>query len=191
MKVCTTCRGEFPLDNFNKDKQKKDGLNPRCKTCSRAWHHANKSRVSEYQKNYYQENLEYHRCKAAKYRDENRSKLIGKSREWYEKNQDKAKRYRQSRSKDYATHARNRRARILLNGGEHTQGDIDKIYDLQSGRCALCKSALSSYHVDHVYPLAKGGSNGPENLQILCPSCNMKKNDSDPIEYAQRNGFLL
>lgn len=33
------------------------------------------------------------------------------------------------------------------------------------------------FEVDHIRPLNKGGLSTPENLQILCPTCNRKKSD--------------
>lgn len=35
MKTCATCKKEYPLSEFYKDKTKKDGLTIRCKECSR------------------------------------------------------------------------------------------------------------------------------------------------------------
>jgi len=42
------------------------------------------------------------------------------------------------------------------------------------------------YHVDHRVPIARGGSNGPENLVIACPDCNRRKNAQMPHEFAGR-----
>lgn len=33
MKKCTVCKNEQPLENFNKDRSRKDGLTCQCKTC--------------------------------------------------------------------------------------------------------------------------------------------------------------
>jgi 5-methylcytosine-specific restriction endonuclease McrA len=32
--------------------------------------------------------------------------------------------------------------------------------------------------VDHIMPMNKGGKTVPENLQILCRSCNARKSDT-------------
>jgi 5-methylcytosine-specific restriction endonuclease McrA len=45
--------------------------------------------------------------------------------------------------------------------------------------------------VDHVLPLSRGGSNGPENLQLLCPKCNLVKGSRHPDDWARENGLLF
>jgi 5-methylcytosine-specific restriction endonuclease McrA len=40
--------------------------------------------------------------------------------------------------------------------------------------CKYCGST-ESLEVDHIIPLARGGSNELDNLQILCKKCNRKK----------------
>ncbi len=51
------------------------------------------------------------------------------------------------------------------------------------GKCCLCLKDLSGLltpatdcHYDHIVPLAQGGLNDVTNLQLLCSSCNLKKN---------------
>jgi len=48
MKICITCKQELPLEQFSKDKTKKDGLQCVCKQCNK-----------QYLKQYYQENSEH------------------------------------------------------------------------------------------------------------------------------------
>ena len=47
-------------------------------------------------------------------------------------------------------------------------------------RCACCGMEAASripFQVDHILPMNKGGKSVPENLQILCRSCNGRKGD--------------
>ncbi|MFN3361388.1 MAG: HNH endonuclease [Pseudanabaenaceae cyanobacterium] len=42
-------------------------------------------------------------------------------------------------------------------------------------RCCSCGST-QNLTIDHIIPLAKGGTNDSSNLQTLCRSCNCRKN---------------
>jgi hypothetical protein len=45
--------------------------------------------------------------------------------------------------------------------------------------------AMRIITIDHVVPLARGGSNDPDNLALACPHCNRRKSESvtatDPV----------
>lgn len=89
-------------------------------------------------------------------------------------------------------HKRNREARISGNGGRHTAKDILFLLDMQKCKCATCKVNIkNNYNVDHVIPLALGGSNAKDNLQLLCPTCNRAKSAKHPVDFMQEIGFLI
>lgn len=76
--------------------------------------------------------------------------------------------------------------------GRLPRGTVARIGASQRWRCAVCRrSVRNGYHLDHVYPLARGGRHEPGNLQLLCPHCNLTKNAKDPIAFMQSLGFLL
>lgn len=76
--------------------------------------------------------------------------------------------------------------------GRLPRGTIQAIGDAQRWKCAICRVGVrQNYHVDHITPLARGGEHAPKNLQLLCPACNVRKSDKDPIAYMQERGFLL
>ena len=43
--------------------------------------------------------------------------------------------------------------------------------------CAACSYAGNDLQLDHVVPVAKGGTNDLRNLQLLCPPCTLAKSD--------------
>lgn len=52
-----------------------------------------------------------------------------------------------------------------------------KVMEMGGHRCASCgEMEADKLEIDHIIPLVVGGSDKPENLQILCRSCNGKKN---------------
>lgn len=88
---------------------------------------------------------------------------------------------------------RRRRARER-GGGSHTANDVTAILVRQKYKCAECGARVrdrDSRHVDHINPLAKGGTNDRRNLQILCVDCNLHKAAKDPIDYARSKGRLV
>lgn len=60
----------------------------------------------------------------------------------------------------------------------HTIADIDRQYERQDGKCYHCGAELNNrYHVDHLIPINRGGTNGASNIVCSCPKCNRAKGD--------------
>lgn len=92
------------------------------------------------------------------------------------------------------THHRTRRARKAGSEGHHTNDEISDLLAKQKYKCAECGVSVrkkGQRHVDHVMPLALGGSNWISNLQILCPTCNMSKGAKHPLDWAKSKGRLV
>jgi hypothetical protein len=84
-----------------------------------------------------------------------------------------------------------RRARKREAEGKYTAENIARIKKEQRGRCAVCRKRLKQFQIDHIIPLAKGGTNFSNNIQLLCPGCNRTKRDTDPLIFMRRLGRLL
>jgi len=137
--------------------------------------------------------VQYHR----EWRDKNREKVRAWSNSYNIKNKDKVKKM----IKDWGERnpEARRTARLKYVGrkkgadGSFTPHDIKELFLQQKSKCAFCFKNISDkkYHIDHIVPLFRGGSNWRENLQLLCPTCNCSKGRKDPIEWAQSKGRLL
>jgi 5-methylcytosine-specific restriction endonuclease McrA len=85
--------------------------------------------------------------------------------------------------------AHRRRSRLLNAEGQYTAADIRLQLKSQNSKCWHCGEKLSrKYEVDHLIPLARGGSNRAENIVISCRHCNRSKRDKLTQEW---NGKLF
>ena len=54
----------------------------------------------------------------------------------------------------------------------------------RKGTCAACTQKIDAgkvWDIDHILPLALGGTNAPDNLQILCRPCHRSKTTQSDI----------
>lgn len=89
------------------------------------------------------------------------------------KRQASTKKYRAKNPDKIREWSQTRRKRKL---GRLPRGTVKYLIETQNGLCVYCKIDITQkYHVDHIIPLAKCGKHEPSNIQILCPTCNVKK----------------
>lgn len=165
----------------------------------REWAERNKDYVRIYNREYQRmrstdpEFQEMKRRSARKRRSDPEYREIqnARSRERYadnpEPHREKTKRYFEENPEKAATYARNRRAKLRDAEGTHTDEDVERILNEQDFRCVYCDVDISDeYHIDHITPISRGGSNWPDNLQGLCPPCNLSKSSLTDMEFRMR-----
>jgi len=204
MKICSKCKAEKPLTEFHKDSRSSDLVYSQCKHCisiRNAVRYAadaekNRARSAEYKRL----NPDASKKSAAKWRSENQERIAVYKREWRVANIERARsscaKWREINKDMVIASNRSRKSALIGSLGTHSHQDVLSILAAQRARCANCLESLemkgrNKYHVDHIMPLSRGGSNDKLNLQCLCPTCNMRKHAKDPIFWAQQNGRLL
>ena len=59
-----------------------------------------------------------------------------------------------------------------------THKALAELMFLQFNSCTICAIGIAEdYHIDHIQPLADWWEHTIHNIQLLCPSCNLKKSD--------------
>lgn len=187
MPICCICRAV-------------EGPRSRCPECNREYMRAyraanlekvkagqrdhyvrNRALVKEKVKAYAVKNKDAVKASKAKRYDQTKEARRAKIKEWQDKNPERVKEIMRAA-------CLNRVARKAGADGSYSIKDIKHLFRTQEGECAACRTSLSEgYHVDHIKPLSRGGSNWPENLQLLCPSCNVRKGAMPMEEFMRRN----
>ena len=67
--------------------------------------------------------------------------------------------------------------------GHFTFEDLVACYEAQNGLCVCGADLLDGWTVDHKMPTSRGGTNWPENIQLLCLSCNCSKHTKTMEEW--------
>lgn len=173
------------------------------KSYDKEYREINHSKIKEKEKARYENNKE----KWVAYREANRERIAARAKDHYNANKDRFAAYRKENAERRANQNRQyrkadplsfrrrchiRRARLASSNENYEPGYVKVLFRLQLGKCAICRISIKSgYHVDHIKPISKGGTNGKDNIQLLCRTCNLTKSAADPIEFMQSRGFLL
>lgn len=126
-------------------------------------------------------NLDLERARDAAYRKANPEKVKATTAAWRAANPGSSR-----------INQGNRRAYKKKCGGKLSKGLAQKLFLLQKGKCPCCAQPLGDdCHLDHKMPLALGGSNTDDNMQLLRKTCNLSKHAQHPVDFMQKRGFLL
>ena len=73
------------------------------------------------------------------------------------------------------------------------KGSKRELMRRQDNTCTYCgyRRRASSLDIDHVIPVARGGSNDPSNLQVICRRCNLRKGVQTDEEFRARYSRLV
>lgn len=158
----------------------RDSTTDQMKILQSAWRKANPEKVKVISLRFYNSHKE--ECKS-------------RSRNWYSENPVKAKQVRDAyRSTDgyRAISVNNSIKRKTRLKGKISKSIIANLMTLQQGKCPCCGKKLGNdFHIDHILPLALGGENADDNIQLLRSQCNLQKHAKHPIAFMQSRGFLL
>ena len=203
LKTCTKCKIEQATSYFYREKRNKDGLRGVCKNCMNGkrrsnykedssriltqqavyrkidkhqtrmknWRESNKEHLKEYNKKWNEENREHVQKYRKQYVEENYEFVRALQRDWYENNKDHVLAYNRMR----------RALKYAVTIGPIPSNIREILVEEQGSMCGICLDDIigeitgKKVHVDHVYPLSKGGFHMKENLQAAHATCNLQK----------------
>ncbi len=197
MKICKKCNTEKPVEDFNQGKAYAGGRKAVCKECISAY---NKTRYVPRPENL-QRKIDLELARKAKLE---KKEAIAEERRLKKETEKpikdaikKEKRaaynrmYRAKHPGCRRIEKKNRKLKVRTSG-KLSRKITDKLIGLQKGKCAICAEKLNgTFHIDHVIPIALNGTNTDDNIQLLCPACNLKKGATHPIDFMQSIGKLL
>lgn len=189
---CGSCR---PCAKANNAAQY--AKNPgKVKAATAAWRSANPDRKKLNSAVWRKNNPEKARLSSSAWRENNTNKARAATASWNVANPEKASAYaaawRRRNPEAVRIFKQNYRARKRADGGKLSKGLEAKLLELQKGKCPCCNQPLGDdYHMDHIMPLALGGSNTDDNIQLLRSTCNHQKSAKHPVSFMQSKGFLI
>ena len=210
---CLDCGADISNRGYGAKRCKAHAYERERKT-ARRWPQDNREKHRENQRRNYKKNGERYREKSRKWATENPEKNRERVRQWKTDNPEKvsswSRNYRAKNLKKMrmagrlwaASHPeygreynRKKRARKRKQLGVVSLYIERSLLEKQKSRCAApwCRKSLGrhgTWHLDHIVPLKLGGLHDDANLQILCVTCNLKKNAQHPDDWQKEHGML-
>ena len=153
VKVCTKCKVEKPLTEFNKDKKTKDNHRSDCNYCRKQYRKYNKERIKQYRKDNKERTNEHHR-KRVKTDPLYKMKKILRDRT-----------YKAFRRQGYS---KTTKTKEMLG----VEWDLVKQHIERKFTKGMNWSNQGEWHIDHIIPLASAKT--PERLKQLCHYTNLQ-----------------
>lgn len=195
-KRCSKCGFVKAAEHFHLASNKKSGLRSDCKACNADMRAKRASKDAATKAIWRKDNAEKIRTKNAEWYAAHRVDRLKQIEEWKSKNKARVdekrrqrydpkkqcliqKRHREKYPEKALIYNQKRRASKRAASGAHTVEEIEALLVEQDHCCAnpYCRADLrcTPMDLDHVVALSCGGSDGIENLQWLCQSCNRSK----------------
>ena len=190
--VCIECRTETNRIWRLKNKD-------RAKSNEKAYREANKEKIEAYRKEYYQNNKDKVNAQKKEYNKRKKDEIKAKRKKYREANKEiisaKLKAYAQSEhGKLVRKNCENKRrflknitsdGSVPLNIKFPLNSELESLMETQKYKCVYCKEELTqeNSHLDHIVPLSKKGTHTIDNIQFLCPSCNLQKGSLSEDEF--------
>lgn len=197
MKRCSACEEKKGPGDFYLDKGK-----PRanCKDChkrkiydrrdedregfreyQREWNRKNPGKHAEYEARRRAREGDAINARRRELREEKSEQYRRQKREWWAKNRARIGEHRRMRYQENPAPVldRNARGRARRSGAKVVlRVDEDEVIRRDCGRCGICgEPVMGPFHLDHIVPLAAGGTHEPDNVQLAHPTCNARKQD--------------
>lgn len=172
-KKCSTCKKPQKLDDFSNRAASKDGKAYSCKACERATSKASYKRRKRKQQTqqYYQDNKDKYLDRSKARYEENKEEILEGQKGWR----------KSERGKEVMSEAgKRRRDRIkeqTPGGRDYTRDEIierDSVFG--DCICQICGLPIDiaggELELDHIVPIAAGGSDTGDNIRCAHQSCN-------------------
>lgn len=146
---------------------------------------AQQARSNERRRAKYAANPEPLRTRAEKWRNNNLEKSRSMAREYAANNREaavvRAVQWQKDNPEKVAVRTATRRSREKGAGGSFSRTDwLARLQEFDR-HCAYCLRRKHRLDVEHVIPLATGGSNSIDNIVPACKSCNARKGARGPL----------